>query len=57
MIRNILLFCSIVILGGCMHIPKNVKPVDNFDANKYLGTWYEIARTDNSIMSPDKNTN
>lgn len=35
------------ILCGCMHIPENVKPVENFDANKYLGTWYEIARTDN----------
>ena len=48
MIKKIILFCSIIILGGCMHIPNNVKPVKNFDANKYLGTWYEIARTDNS---------
>ena len=25
---------------------KNAKPVQNFDANRYLGTWYEIARFD-----------
>jgi apolipoprotein D and lipocalin family protein len=25
------------------------KPVQNFDINKYLGTWYEIARTDNKF--------
>ncbi|HEI8867904.1 TPA: outer membrane lipoprotein Blc [Serratia odorifera] len=26
--------------------PKDVKVVDNFDAKRYLGTWYEIARLD-----------
>lgn len=26
--------------------PKGVKPVTNFDANRYLGKWYEIARMD-----------
>ena len=24
-------------------------PVKNFDVNKYLGQWYEIARTDNKF--------
>jgi apolipoprotein D and lipocalin family protein len=27
-------------------IPENVKPVDNFRLEKYLGKWYEIARLD-----------
>lgn len=27
-------------------IPKNAVPVSNFDAQRYLGTWYEIARFD-----------
>lgn len=27
--------------------PKDVTVVDNFDAKRYLGTWYEIARLDN----------
>lgn len=34
------------LLSGCASIPKKAKPVKNFDANKYLGTWYEIARFD-----------
>lgn len=24
--------------------PKGVQPITNFDANRYLGKWYEIAR-------------
>lgn len=27
-------------------MPENVKPVDNFKLEKYLGKWYEIARLD-----------
>jgi apolipoprotein D and lipocalin family protein len=36
----------IVFLAGCVGIPENVKPVDNFKLEKYLGKWYEIARLD-----------
>jgi apolipoprotein D and lipocalin family protein len=36
-------------VGGCLGIPKGVSPVDKFDVNKYLGTWYEIARLDHSF--------
>ncbi|MEP4079809.1 lipocalin family protein [Haloferula sp.] len=35
-----LLICS------CTSLPSDVEPVSNFDLNGYLGTWYEIARTD-----------
>lgn len=27
--------------------PKGVKPIDHFDASRYLGKWYEIARLEN----------
>ncbi|WP_196139931.1 lipocalin family protein [Aliikangiella sp. G2MR2-5] len=27
----------------------SIQPVSNFDSNRYLGTWYEIARIDNSF--------
>lgn len=27
--------------------PKGVQPITNFDANRYLGKWYEIARLEN----------
>ena len=36
-------------LTGCIGIPENVKPVDNFKVEKYLGKWYEIARLDHSF--------
>lgn len=39
----------ILFLTGCVGIPENVKPVDNFELEKYLGKWYEIARLDHSF--------
>jgi apolipoprotein D and lipocalin family protein len=38
-----------LLLGGCTGIPKTVTPVDNFDTERYLGTWHEIARLDHSF--------
>jgi apolipoprotein D and lipocalin family protein len=35
-----------LLLGGCLGTPPGVEPVSNFDAQRYLGTWYEIARLD-----------
>jgi apolipoprotein D and lipocalin family protein len=32
-----------------MGVPDNVKVIESFDANQYLGTWYEIARLDHSF--------
>jgi apolipoprotein D and lipocalin family protein len=36
----------VLFLTGCVGIPENVKPVDNFRMEQYLGKWYEIARLD-----------
>jgi apolipoprotein D and lipocalin family protein len=36
-------------VSGCLGLPKGVSPVDQFDLNKYLGKWYEIARLDHSF--------
>tara|TARA_Y100001968_G_scaffold220956_1_gene203886 strand:+ start:358 stop:831 length:474 start_codon:yes stop_codon:yes gene_type:complete len=30
-------------------VPEGVKPVEGFEADRYLGTWYEIARFDHSF--------
>lgn len=38
---------SVVFLSGCVTKPSNIEPVKNFQAKKYLGKWYEIARFDN----------
>ena len=39
----------LVLLTGCVGIPENVTPVENFRLERYLGTWYEIARLDHSF--------
>jgi len=39
----------IVLLAGCVEKPKHVTPVEHFQLNRYLGTWYEIARLDHSF--------
>lgn len=36
----------IPLLYSCAYIPKNATAVKNFDSQKYLGKWYEIARFD-----------
>ncbi len=38
-----------LLLTGCLGYPDNVEPVTNFELNKYLGKWYEIARLDHSF--------
>ncbi len=44
-----LLIVFALLISGCVEIPENVKPVDNFMLEKYLGKWYEIARLDHSF--------
>lgn len=36
-------------LQACAGLPKGVEPVQDFDIQRYLGTWYEIARLDHSF--------
>jgi apolipoprotein D and lipocalin family protein len=36
-------------LCGCVGIPDNVQPVTGFELDRYLGTWYELARLDNAF--------
>ncbi len=38
-----------LLLSGCVGMPANVQPVGNFELDRYLGTWYEIARLDHSF--------
>ena len=42
----ILIVSITTLFSSCASIPKNAKPVENFDVDKYLGSWYEIARFD-----------
>ena len=36
-------------LTACTGAPEGVEVVSGFDLNRYLGTWYEIARLDHSF--------
>lgn len=48
MIKKISLIL-VLLLTGCVGIPENVKPVEHFKLQNYLGKWYEIARLDHSF--------
>ena len=39
----------VLFFAGCVGIPENVSPVDNFKLERYLGRWYEIARLDHTF--------
>lgn len=38
-----------LLLAGCTGIPEGVRPVTDFQLDRYLGTWHEIARLDHSF--------
>jgi apolipoprotein D and lipocalin family protein len=40
------LMTGLLLLGGCTYVPQGVHPVEDFELERYLGTWYEIARLD-----------
>ncbi|ARU26299.1 lipocalin family protein [Cellvibrio sp. PSBB006] len=45
----LLFITSVLLLQACSQLPENIEPVTDFDVNRYLGTWYEIARLDHSF--------
>jgi apolipoprotein D and lipocalin family protein len=47
--REFLVAIMAIFLSGCLGVPKNMNPVTDFNLNKYLGKWYEIARLDHSF--------
>jgi len=44
--QKLLLCIGLLILGGCLGMPQSISPVDDFELDRYLGKWYEIARLD-----------
>jgi len=36
----------LLLSSACTTIPDGVDPINNFELDRYLGTWYEIARLD-----------
>ncbi len=45
---------ALTLFISCSTLPDGAKPVENFDKDKYLGKWYEVARLD---VSFEKNLN
>lgn len=48
-LRFLGLALCVFFLVGCVGKPELVKPVSNFQLDRYLGKWYEIARLDHSF--------
>lgn len=44
----VLTFCCLG-LTGCLGVPEGTTPAKDFELDRYLGTWYEIARLDHSF--------
>ncbi|MAS81456.1 MAG: lipocalin [Legionellales bacterium] len=47
--RIFLIFFISLFLSACTNLPEGITPVSDFEINKYLGKWYEIARLDHSF--------
>ena len=47
-LRHVIILACLL-LTGCTGLPDGVEPVKNFDLQRYLGRWYEIARLDHSF--------
>jgi len=43
------LITTVLLMAGCTGLPEGITPVSGFDQQRYLGTWYEIARLDHSF--------
>lgn len=49
MMLKLLVLAAATILSACTGLPEGIEPVKNFESDRYLGTWYEIARLDHSF--------
>ncbi|MCX6179840.1 MAG: lipocalin family protein [Chlorobiales bacterium] len=46
--KKLFLFFALL-LSGCTGVPEGITVVDDFSLDRFLGTWYEVARIDNSF--------
>ncbi len=47
--QRILLLFLFALLCACTAVPTGLQPVSGFQPDRYLGTWYEIARLDHGF--------
>ncbi|MCW8344641.1 lipocalin family protein [Vibrio sp. ZSDZ65] len=48
-IRKFMMLSMMVLLTACTGMPSTVQPINQFELNRYLGQWYEVARLDHSF--------
>ena len=51
--KKLMILLSTLLLTACLGMPKQVQPVNTFQLERYLGTWYEIARLDHAYYVLD----
>ena len=44
---SLLVLC--LLISSCLSVPNGVAPIQNFELDRYLGRWYEVARLDHSF--------
>lgn len=44
-----IMMLMVLIFSGCVKVPEGIEPVKEFKLDRYLGSWYEIARLDHSF--------
>lgn len=49
MMRRVCQVLATAMVGGCSSAPASLQPIAQFQADRYVGTWYEIARLDHSL--------
>ena len=42
-------FLATLLLAGCLGSPEGVNAINDFEKQRYLGRWYEVARLDHSF--------
>jgi len=47
--RTLITLLMLFMLTACTSIPSGVTPINQFKFDQYLGTWYEVARIENSF--------
>ena len=47
--RSLLCLLGALLLTACTGLADGIRPVTGFQLDRYLGTWYEIARLDHSF--------
>ena len=44
---SLLVVC--LLISSCLSVPNGVAPIQNFELDRYVGRWYEVARLDHSF--------